>query len=98
MAGIFVCVLTIQRFQKAKPTQETCGVLVESVARELRWLVTDLKPLDSDANSEEDTDGEADVAAALSNRVDEVEDVVVLAKCYGDNHEVAQQENKIPKA
>ena len=64
----------------------------------MRWLVTDLEPLKSYANGEEDTDGKTDVTAALSNRVDEVEDVVVLTKRYGDNHEIAQQKNKIPEA
>ena len=50
-----------------------------------------LKPLNSDANSEEDTDSETDVAATLSQQVEEVKDRVISPKGNGNNKKVADK-------
>ena len=54
-----------------------------------------LKPLKTNANSEEDTDSKTDVTETLSYRVDDGENVFLPAKSNGNDKEVGEKEDEV---
>ena len=62
------------------------------------YLSFHLKPLNADADSEEDAEGKTDVTDTLGYGVDDGEDMVSPAKSNGGDKEVTEKEDEISDA
>ena len=86
-------------FFRVKPCWglESNGNILQTMRSE-DYLSFHLKPLNADADSEEDAEGKTDVTDTLGYGVDDGEDMVSPAKSNGGDEEVTEKEDEISNA